>query len=164
MDQAARNPAQRQRLAWCAKLPPALITPGRPAPSHSLERKQGASAILWGTRRWATTSRRRLRQARARLRYAFRAAATRLRRTPRFVLPRGALVAGCGNPPPAAREMEISAKSTASRISDRLRSRSCNIASASRTTSSALPYLPFSTARRINCSWSGLNRTSISQA
>jgi hypothetical protein len=62
MDQAARNPAQRQRLAWCAKLPPALITPGRRAPSHSLERKQGASAILWGARRWATTSRRRLRQ------------------------------------------------------------------------------------------------------
>jgi hypothetical protein len=36
--------------------------PGRRAPSHSLERKQGASAILWGARRWATTSRRRLRQ------------------------------------------------------------------------------------------------------
>jgi hypothetical protein len=95
-------------------------------------------------------------------RYAFRVAAARLRLPPpRFTLARGSRAGRCGRLPPAAREIEISSKSTAARSSVRLRSRASNIASASRTTSSALPYPPFCIARRINCSWSRFKRTSM---
>jgi hypothetical protein len=41
MDRAARNPAQRQRLAWCAKLPAALITRASGTLAFSREKTGG---------------------------------------------------------------------------------------------------------------------------